>query len=84
MQRLALLVALLLALSACGGASRDVEQTPTSAPAATATGNSPSASPESQGSDEPAIDFALLLADGTTFTLSDEQKPVYLVFWAEW
>ena len=32
----------------------------------------------------PAPDFELALADGSTFKLSDEQKPVYLVFWAEW
>lgn len=32
----------------------------------------------------PAPDFELALADGSTFVLSDEQKPVYLVFWAEW
>lgn len=32
----------------------------------------------------PAPDFELVLSDGSTFTLSDEQKPVYVVFWAEW
>lgn len=32
----------------------------------------------------PAPDFSLALADGTEFTLSAEQKPVYMVFWAEW
>jgi hypothetical protein len=31
-----------------------------------------------------APDFVLALADGSAFSLSDEQKPVYLVFWAEW
>ncbi len=31
-----------------------------------------------------APDFALALGSGETFVLSDEQKPVYLVFWAEW
>jgi len=31
-----------------------------------------------------APDFTLVLADGTEFSLSAEQKPVYLVFWAEW
>ena len=31
-----------------------------------------------------APDFELLLADGSTFRLSDEEKPVYMVFWAEW
>ena len=32
----------------------------------------------------PAPDFSLALADGTEFILSAEQKPVYMVFWAEW
>lgn len=32
----------------------------------------------------PAPDFELVLSDGSTFRLSDEQKPVYIVFWAEW
>lgn len=29
-------------------------------------------------------DFTLALGDGSTFTLSEASKPVYLVFWAEW
>lgn len=33
----------------------------------------------------PAPDFTLALEDPQgVFTLSEEQKPVYLVFWAEW
>ena len=32
----------------------------------------------------PAVDFELTLGDGSTFTLAAEQKPVYMVFWAEW
>lgn len=32
----------------------------------------------------PAPDFTLALGNGGEFTLSAEQKPVYLVFWAEW
>lgn len=31
-----------------------------------------------------APDFTFALADGSNFVLSEEQKPVYLVFWAEW
>lgn len=33
---------------------------------------------------DPAPDFTLGLADGSSFTLSAEQKPVYMIFWAEW
>lgn len=32
----------------------------------------------------PAPDFTLALETGGEFTLSAEEKPVYLVFWAEW
>jgi hypothetical protein len=32
----------------------------------------------------PAPDFMLALDDGSDFVLSAEQKPVYMIFWAEW
>lgn len=36
-------------------------------------------------SDRPlAPDFTLDLGDGGTYTLSEGERPVYLVFWAEW
>lgn len=31
-----------------------------------------------------APDFSLELGDGGTFTLSEETRPVFMVFWAEW
>jgi len=31
-----------------------------------------------------APDFSLQLSDGSTFLLSEESRPVYMVFWAEW
>lgn len=33
---------------------------------------------------EVAPDFTLELGDGGSYTLSQGEKPVYLVFWAEW
>ncbi|MEN8234762.1 MAG: hypothetical protein ABFR89_07540 [Actinomycetota bacterium] len=33
---------------------------------------------------DPAPDFTLALDGGGEFTLSGEQKPVYMIFWAEW
>ena len=33
---------------------------------------------------DPAPDFTVALGEGGSFTLSEEQKPVYMVFWAEW
>lgn len=40
----------------------------------------PAANPDRQ----PAPDFSLLLSDGSTFVLSEEARPVMMVFWAEW
>ncbi len=31
-----------------------------------------------------APDFSLQLGDGSTFVLSSEPKPLFMVFWAEW
>lgn len=31
-----------------------------------------------------APDFTLALGNGGTFTLSEESRPVFMVFWAEW
>jgi cytochrome oxidase Cu insertion factor (SCO1/SenC/PrrC family) len=58
----------------------------TQAPAApSATTTAPEAAPQAPATEGPAApDFSLDLADGSQFVLSDEQKPVYLVFWAEW
>ena len=77
-----------------GSASQPVAATPT--PEATAAGSvtpdptadlAPATSDGSapSGVEGPvAPDFSLVLADGSTFTLSEGTKPVYMVFWAEW
>lgn len=31
-----------------------------------------------------APDFTLALGNGGTFTLAEESRPVFMVFWAEW
>jgi hypothetical protein len=31
-----------------------------------------------------APDFTMALGDGGSFTLSEEAKPVYMIFWADW
>jgi len=65
---------------ATSGATTASTEPNTSAPA------SPEAAPvEPSGVDGPAApDFALALADGSTYQLSADSKPVYMVFWAEW
>lgn len=64
----------------------------TAAPSAPSTSAASPTDPPASGdpADRPAIDgpaapdFTLALADGSTFVLSEADKPVYLVFWAEW
>ncbi|HEU4750455.1 MAG TPA: hypothetical protein VFT54_05295 [Acidimicrobiia bacterium] len=41
-------------------------------------------SPRTTTARDGAPDFTLQLGDGSDFVLSAEQKPVFLVFWAEW
>ena len=70
------------------------------APATTAPAAEPSTSPATEPDEETtqpeperpapdpnreiAPDFDLLLSDGSTFVLSEETRPVFMVFWAEW
>jgi hypothetical protein len=58
-------------------ADTDPASPPTVVPSTTNGGATPFDGPE-------APDFTLALGSGETFTLSAEQKPVYMVFWAEW
>lgn len=37
-----------------------------------------------QATSATAPDFTLALGNGGTFTLSEESRPVFMVFWAEW
>ena len=95
-----LLIVAALTLAACGtgetGATVTTAvglQTPeaTEAPTASATEATETGEPAeaavnaSSGVDGPAApDFTLALGDGSSFTLSATDRPVYLVFWAEW
>lgn len=46
----------------------------------------PAAGSATAGRDDAQVapDFSLVLGDGSTFTLSQEARPVFMVFWAEW
>ena len=89
-----------LTVAACGGQVTEdtFESVPppsstlvtTEAPAATDTGDPTTTEAPPVNSEPivvdgpPAPDFALALHDGLGFVLSAEEKPVYMVFWAEW
>ncbi len=95
---MALIAVLVVALGACASPTES-ETTSTADPSSpTTTESSPdptetpddtttTSQPEATGttSDRPlAPDFTLELGDGGTYTLSEGERPVYLVFWAEW
>lgn len=67
-------IVLALVLGACGGAD-------TAPGTATAGGADPG---EGTVATVQAPDFSLELGDGSTFMLSQEVLPVFMVFWAEW
>lgn len=96
MRKLAIIVVFTL-LAGCGGAGAETTTTTQAADAvsstvASATATSTTRAPETNTTagaetvaDGPiAPDFQLELADGSTFALSAAEKPVYVVFWAEW
>lgn len=78
------LIIFALAAASCGGNA--IEPTSTaSTPASTTTivqTETTTTTAEAVGPAAPGFD--LELADGSTFTLSAAEKPVYMVFWAEW
>lgn len=49
-----------------------------------ATGPSAAERPAPNPDRELAPDFTLNLGSGSTFVLSEETRPVFMVFWAEW
>jgi hypothetical protein len=96
--RRTLVSALFLVVSACGDAPA-VETTagtaattiaPNAATEAVTTtipsGNAgaTSTTPLVRPDGEDAPDFSLALGEGGTFILSEETRPVFLLFWAEW
>lgn len=97
--RLLVLIAIVLTAAACGsgsdagsGTTSSSVATPGPSPSLSPTADAPTSTTSRIGDDpseaEPAgpvaPDFTLALSDGSTFVLSETDKPVYLIFWAEW
>ena len=66
------------------GSSSTPSTTGSEIPPTTAGVTPPNTSPGPSFDGPAAPDFELALDGGSRFVLSDEVKPVYLVFWAEW
>jgi hypothetical protein len=62
--------------------SPDTTGAPDSTEGPTTTPGSATEAPPPEGPVAPA--FVTTLADGTQFSLSDHEKPIYMIFWAEW
>ena len=80
-------IVLTLLLAACGGEDAAPEPSTTAvADVSDAGGGDEVSSTSGDGGPDgqAAPDFALALGEGGSFVLSDEEKPVYMVFWAEW
>ena len=73
MRNLILAMTLGLVVTSCGGSGQAGPPTSTTAENTAVETSGPT-----------APDFDLALADGTTFSLAAVDKPVYMVFWAEW
>ncbi len=96
MKRLALFLAVLTVAAACSSTDETSPSADAESPQTAADGSSPVRdSMSDSGSSlipDPVIppdgplapDFTMALADGGTFTLSEQMKPVYLIFWADW
>jgi hypothetical protein len=89
------LAALTMIVAACGDSAGGRAELPTTTSGtvveksvpSTVTTVTPSTEvdePDIASGRSPAPDFTLELGDGGTYTLSEGEKPVYLVFWAEW
>ncbi|GMQ94038.1 MAG: hypothetical protein BMS9Abin12_1520 [Acidimicrobiia bacterium] len=84
MKRILLVVAALgLVASACSGSSVDESDAP-----AVENSNSDTVEATTASNSKPegrtAPDFVLALEPSGEFVLSQEAKPVYMIFWAEW
>lgn len=79
-----LLIALALVAAACGGGAT-TSSTPASTPATAVPGDGVESTATRQRPDgRDAPDFVLALGQGGEFSPSLEDKPIYMVFWAEW
>lgn len=64
--------------------SEQIDVGPVTTAAATGEATTSSVPEQSTIDGPPAPDFDLALSNGSIFTLAAAQKPVYMVFWAEW
>ena len=81
-----LALSLMLLAAACGGTdAASTTAAATDAPASTAQpGGTPTTAAPVAAEGPIAPNFVTVLSDGSQFDFGAHDKPVYLVFWAEW
>jgi len=93
-----LAVSLMLVAAACGGSGATVATTGTPSTTSASTGPATTSAPgstENPGTTTAttqalraeglvAPSFVTTLSDGSQFNMGEHDRPVYLVFWAEW
>jgi len=84
MRNLIVIALLALVVAGCGESGQPVAVQTTSRAVPSGDDGAAAVATSTTSADSLAPDFQLELGDGSTFNLRDEQKPVYLVFWAEW
>lgn len=97
LRRIALLLAIGMVAASCATAELAPAEPSTAPPSSTSATQASSTTGATQGSAETtpnipapdpnrplAPDFELALGSGGTYVLSEDTRPVYLVFWAEW
>ena len=87
MKRIALFLAVLTVAAACASAESPSTTVDDSTPVRDSmedSGSSLTPDPVIPPDGPPAPDFTMALADGGTFTLSEQAMPVYMIFWADW
>ena len=84
MKRIVLLLAFSLVAVACSPAADEPSVVEDGVGSSTTQAGSQDASGGEAPEGPEAPNFTLALASGDSFTLYDEAKPVYMIFWAEW
>lgn len=84
MKRFLLFTTLVVLTAACAADSDGPTAVESTTSAVTESTTSVTGNPEIPTDAPDAPDFVFTLGDGTEYHLGSDNKPVYLIFWAQW